>query len=48
LAEATRMLFERHVDHMERAGRLHAHIHEHFNWHLHDQVLLRTLRRLAS
>ncbi len=47
LAEATRLLFERDVDHMERAGRLHAHINEHFNWQLHDQALIRTVKSLV-
>ncbi len=47
LAEATRLLFERHADHMERAGRLHAHINERFNWQLHDQTFVNAVRSLA-
>jgi len=47
LAEAVRLLFERHADHMERAGRLHAHINEHFNWQLHDQALIRAVKSLV-
>jgi len=46
LAEATRLLFERHVDHMERAGRLHTHINEHFNWKLHDHALIHAVKSL--
>jgi len=48
LAEATRVLFERHADHMERAGRLHVHINEHFNWRLHDQALIFAVKSLAK
>jgi len=47
LAEAVRLLFERHADHIERAGRLHAHINEHFNWQLHDQALIRAVKSLV-
>jgi len=47
LAEATRLSFERHADHIERAGRLHAHINEHFNWQLHDQALIRAVKSLT-
>jgi len=47
LAETVRLLFERHADHMERAGRLHAHINEHFNWQLHDQALIRAVKSLV-
>jgi len=47
LAEATRLLFERHADHMERAGRLYAHINERFNWQLHDQALIHAVKSLV-
>jgi len=47
LAEATRLLFERHADHMARAGRLHAHINENFNWQLHDKALIRAVKALV-
>jgi len=46
LAAATRMLFERHADHWERAERLYAHIHEHFNWRLHDQAFIDAVKSL--
>jgi len=46
LAEATRLLFGRHADHIERAGRLHGHINEHFNWRLHDQAFIASVKSL--
>jgi len=46
LAAATRMLFERHADHLERAERLYAHINEHFNWRLHDQAFIASVKSL--
>jgi len=47
LAEATRLLFDRHEDHMKRAGRLHAHVNEHFDWQLHDRAFIDAVKALA-
>ncbi len=46
LAEATRLLLERREDHAIRAKRLHAHAKEHFNWGLHDGILIRTVKAM--